>query len=67
MRRYWKRYLLLIALIAILVYVGWRMYEDYELSAYPQRVADSIPVPPGAQVTRVYVPLVDGRRTPLPR
>jgi hypothetical protein len=45
MQRHWKRYLLLIALVAVLLYVGWRVYEDYELRSYPQRVADSIPMP----------------------
>ena len=50
MQRHWKRYLLLMALVAILLYVAWRMYADYELSAYPQRVADSIPVPPGVRL-----------------
>ena len=50
MQRHWKRYLLLIALVAVLLYVAWRVYEDYELSSYPQRVADSIPVPSGVQL-----------------
>ncbi len=52
MQRHWKRYLLLAALAVVLAYIGWRMYEDYELSTYPQRVASTIPVPPGARLIK---------------
>ncbi len=52
MHNHWKRYMLLTALVAVLLYVGWRIYQDYELNSYPQQVADSIPVPPGARLIK---------------
>jgi hypothetical protein len=50
MQLHWKRYLLLIALVAVLAYVAWRVYEDYELRAYTRQMADSIPVPQGVRL-----------------
>jgi hypothetical protein len=47
MQRHWKRYLLLLALVAVLSYGTWRAYTDYQLRSYPQQIADSIPLPSG--------------------
>ncbi len=44
MQRYWKRYLLLIALVAILAYVTWRAYTDYQLRTYTRQIADTFPL-----------------------
>jgi hypothetical protein len=49
MHNHWKRYLLLAALSAILAYISWRVYEDYQLSSVPRQMADRIPVPPGVK------------------
>jgi len=50
MQRHWKRYLLLIALVVVLVCVGWRAYTNYQLHAYTRQMADSIPVPPDVRL-----------------
>jgi hypothetical protein len=50
MQRHGKRYLLLIALVVVLVYVGWRAYTNDQLHAYTRQMADSIPVPPGVRL-----------------
>ncbi len=49
MQRHWKRYLLLLALVAVLTYGTWRAYTDYQLRSYPQQIADSIPIPQGVE------------------
>jgi hypothetical protein len=51
MPRFIRNHPIWFALLALLLAYGlWWLYQDYDLTAYPRRIAASLPIPPGSEL-----------------